>query len=205
MPKVSGSCPRCLRAATTRASARADTIGSRTLPSAASAMAACKRGRHRDGVAVHAQAEGRNDRHLDVTDAEARCDRNRRYEMGRVEQADVELVAHVRPRHLAHQIDIQPFLRRKPFVHGDDQRGRIGERYETNPELHRAAFHLRSSVAVITAWATSAILRFSFMAVLRSAAYACSSDSPLACIRMPLARSMVLRASSAVLAWSSSS
>ena len=41
---------------------------------------------------------------------------------------------------------------------------------EADPELGVNAAHLRSSAAVITDCATSAILRFSFMAVLRSSA-----------------------------------
>jgi hypothetical protein len=40
IPKVSGSSPLALRLATTRASARAETMGSTMLPSAAAAMAA---------------------------------------------------------------------------------------------------------------------------------------------------------------------
>jgi hypothetical protein len=44
-----------------------------------------------------------------VTEPQARCDRHRRNQMGGVEHADVELVAHIRPRHFADEIDIEPF------------------------------------------------------------------------------------------------
>ena len=51
------------------------------------------------------------------------------------------------------------------LVDRDEQRGRVGERNEAD-----AQFHLNSSAAVITDWATSAIFLFSFIAVLRSSA-----------------------------------
>ena len=92
----------------------------------------CDRGverrRHGDGVAVHAERERRDDRHLDVAQAQPRRDRHRRDQMRGVEHADVELVAHVRPRHFANEIDIEPFRGGKALVDRDDQRGRVAER-----------------------------------------------------------------------------
>ena len=127
-----------------------------------------ERGRHRDGVAVHAERERRDDRHLDVAEAEARGDRHRRDQVRGVEQADVELVAHVRPRHLAHEIDVEAFGRGEALVDRDDQRGRVAKRNEADAQALIA--HLNSSAAVITDCAISAIFLFSFMAVLRSRA-----------------------------------
>ena len=51
---------------------------------------------------------------------------------------------------------------------GDDQGGRIGQRDEADAEA--IAAHFRSSAAVTTDCATSAIFLFSFIAVLRSSA-----------------------------------
>jgi hypothetical protein len=98
-------------------------------------------------------------------EAQARRDRDRRDQMRCVEQSDVELVADVRPRHFAHQFDIESFGRRKALVHRDQQRGRVGERDESD-----AQSHLNSSAAVMTDCATSAIFLFSFIAVLRKSA-----------------------------------
>ena len=61
-----------------------------------------QRRRHRDRVAVEAKIEGRDNRHLDVSEPKARGDRNRRQQVGGVEQADIELVADVLPRHFPH-------------------------------------------------------------------------------------------------------
>ncbi len=56
-----------------------------------------QRRRHRDGVAVEPQIERRHDRHLDVAEPQAGGDGDRREQMGGVEQADIELVADIRP------------------------------------------------------------------------------------------------------------
>ena len=69
-----------------------------------------------------------------MADAEAGRDRDRRDEMRGVEQADVELVAHVRPRHFAHQLDVEPFLGGEALVDGDQQRGRVGERNKADAQ-----------------------------------------------------------------------
>ena len=66
---------------------------------------------------------------------EARGDRDRRDQMRGVEQADVELVAHVRPRHFAHQFDVEPFRGGEALVDRDDQRGRVAERNEADAQL----------------------------------------------------------------------
>jgi len=127
-----------------------------------------KRGRYRDGVAVHSQPERRDDRHLDVADAETRRDRHRRKQVRGIEQADIELVAHVRPRHFAHELDIQALGGGVALVDRDDQRRRIGKRDEPDPQSRFACIHRNNSAAVTTDWATSAIFLFSFIAVLRN-------------------------------------
>ena len=168
MPKVSGSSPRALRFA--------DHAGERARRHHRIGDVAVGRGgkrcierrRDRDGVAVHAEPERRHDRHLDVAEAEARGDRDRRDQMRGVEQADVELVAHVRPRHFAHQLDVEAFGRGEALVDRDDQRGRVAERDEADAQALVA--HLNSSAAVMTDCAISAIFLFSFIAVLRSSA-----------------------------------
>ena len=170
MPKVSGSAFWLRRAATTRASARAETMGSVEVAGGCIGERGVERGRHGDRIAIEAEIERRQDRHLDVPDAEAGGDRNGRKQMRGIEQADIELVPHVRPRHLAHELDVQPLGRRKALVDRDDRRGRVGERNEAHPQPHVAGAHFNSSAAVTTDWATSAIFLFSFIAVLRNSA-----------------------------------
>ena len=91
-------------------------------------------------------------------------------QMRGIEQADVELVAHVRPRHLAHQLDVEPFLGGEALVDRDEQRGRVGERDEADAQPPAIGTHLNISEAVITDCAISAIFLFSFIAVRRSSA-----------------------------------
>jgi hypothetical protein len=105
-----------------------------------------------------------------ATNAEVGGNRDRRDQVGSVEQPDVELVSHVRPGHLAYQFDLEALCCGEAAVGGDYEGGSIGERDEADPEPGLLAAHLNSSAAVITDWATSAILRFSFMAVVRSRA-----------------------------------
>ena len=93
---------------------------------------------------------------------------DRRQQMRGVEQADIELVADVRPRDLAHQLDRQAFLGGKALVDGDDQRRRVGERDEADAQT--VLGHFNSSAAVTTDCATSAIFLLSFIAVLRNSA-----------------------------------
>ena len=83
-----------------------------------------------------------------------------------VEQADVELVADIRPRHFPHQRDVEPFGRGKPLVDGDDQRGGIDQRNET--DVKRLTGHFSSSAAVTIDCAISPIFFFSRIAVDRS-------------------------------------
>ena len=129
-----------------------------------------ERRRYGDRVAVHAECKRRNDRHLDVTEAETRRDRDRRDHVRGVEHPDVELVADVCPRHLADQLDVESFSRGESLVDRDDERGRVTERDEADAQALMQVAHLNSSAAVITDCATSAIFLFSFMAVLRSMA-----------------------------------
>ena len=82
-----------------------------------------------------------------------------------VEQADIELVADVRPRHFPHEVDFESLLRGKSLVDGDDQGGGIDQRDET--DLQRSA-HFSSSDAVRIDCAISPIFFFSRIAVERS-------------------------------------
>jgi len=84
--------------------------------------------------------------------------------MRRVEQADMELVADVRPRHLFHEVDFEPLLRRKSPVDGDDQGGGVNQRDKA--DLQRCA-HFNSSDAVRIDCAISPIFFFSRIAVER--------------------------------------
>ena len=124
-----------------------------------------QRRRHRDGIAVEAEIERRHDRHLDVAEPEAGGDRDRRQQMRGIEQADIELVADVRPRHFPHQRDVEPFGRGKPLVDGDDQRGGIDQRNEA--DVKRCG-HFSNSDAVRIDCAISPIFFFSRIAVERS-------------------------------------
>src|SRR5258708_7497889 len=124
--------------------------------------------RYRDGIAIKAQIKRRNERYPHVTDAEAGCDRNRRQQMRGIEQTEIELVANIRPRHLAHQFNFDPLLLRKAHIHCDQQRSRVDQRDITDAKLDFA--HLNISAAVSTDCAISTIFLFSFMAVLRNSA-----------------------------------
>ena len=63
-----------------------------------------------------------------MADAEAGGDRDRRQQMRGVEQADIELVAHIRPRHFAHQIDVEIFGGGEAEIDRDDQGGGVDQR-----------------------------------------------------------------------------
>src|SRR4029078_9282049 len=102
-----------------------------------------------------------------VTDSKTRRDRQGRQQMSRIEQTDVELVAHVRPGHFADQFDVEPFGRGETRIAGDQHSWRVHQRNETDPKLF---VHLSSSAAVSTDWAISTIFLFSFMALVRSSA-----------------------------------
>ena len=121
-------------------------------------------GRHGNGIAVDAEIKGGNDRDLDVAEPEARSDRHRREQMRRVEQADVELVPHIRPRDLPHERHIEPQLGGKSLVDRHDQGRGINQRDEA--DMQRCG-HFRSSDAVRIDWAISPIFFFSRIAVER--------------------------------------
>ena len=76
-------------------------------PSASASNRRMQRRRNGDGIAVQSKPKSRDNRHFDVPKPEARGDRDRRQQMRGVEQADIELVAHIRPRHLPYQLDIE--------------------------------------------------------------------------------------------------
>src|SRR5712691_6761707 len=170
MPKVSGSAPFARLAATTRASARADAIGSAMSPSAASASEANRAGVTVIALPLRLRLNGREDRHAHVTEPEARRDGDRRQQMRGVEQADVELVPDIRPRYVAHEVDMEALRRRKALVGRDDRRRRVDQRNEADAQPGVRAAHLSRSAAVTTDWAMSTIFLFSFMAVRRISA-----------------------------------
>src|SRR5664279_3421649 len=107
-----------------------------------------------------------------------------------VEQADIEFVADVRPRHLSRQRNVEPFRGGKSLVDGDDQGSSIDQR---NEAYAKRCGHFSNSEAVRIDWAISPIFFFSRIALERSSTYASSSVSPFSFIRMPLARSITLR------------
>ena len=123
-----------------------------------------QRRRDRDGIAVQAEIEGCGDRYLDVAEPETGGDRHRRQQMGGIKQADIELVADVRPRHFPHQCDVEAFIPGKALVHRDDQGGRIHQRNEADT---KGRGHFRISDAVRIDWAISLIFFFSRIAVER--------------------------------------
>ena len=82
-----------------------------------------------------------------------------------VEQADIELVADVGPRHFPDQRDIEPFGRAKPLVDGDDQ-GRGIDQW--NESYAQRLGHFSNSEAVRIDCAISPIFFFSRIAVERS-------------------------------------
>ena len=69
------------------------------------------------------------------------------------------------------QRDVEPLLARKPLVDGDQQRGRIDQRDEPDPQRRQRAWlvvrHFSSSDAVMIDCAISAIFFFSRIAVER--------------------------------------
>jgi len=85
--------------------------------------------------------------------------------MSSVEQADVELVADIRPRHFPHQGDVEPFIGGKALVDGHDQGGGIDQRNEA--DMKRCS-HFSNSDAVRIDCAISPIFFFSRIAVDRS-------------------------------------
>ncbi len=87
--------------------------------------------------------------------------------MRRVEQPDVELVAHVRPGDLARQFQVEPLLGREALVRGDEQRRRVDQRNEADAQLFSGAGHFNSSAAMTTADAISAIFFLSRIAAPR--------------------------------------
>ena len=124
-----------------------------------------QRRRHRDGVAVEAEIERSRDRHLDVTQSEAGGDRDGGQQMRGIEQADIELVADIGPRHLPHQRDVEPFRRGKSLVDGNDQCRGVDQRNEA--DVKRVG-HFSNSDAVRIDCAISPIFFFSRIAVERS-------------------------------------
>ena len=100
-----------------------------------------------------------------MSETEARCDRDRCQQVRGVEQANIELVADIRPRHFPHQGDIEPFRGGKSLVDGDDQSCGITQRNEANAKRYR---HFSISDAVRIDCAISPIFFFSRIAVERS-------------------------------------
>ncbi|MGY4418853.1 hypothetical protein ACVWY2_001278 [Bradyrhizobium sp. JR6.1] len=164
MPNVNGSAP-LLRRLATDAGKRAR--GRHRIEAVAVDLfhqRGVQRRRYGDGVAVEPEIERRCDRHLDVPEPEARGDCHRRQQMSGVEQADIELVADVRPRHFPYQRNIEAFSRRESLVDRDDQGGSVHQRNESDVQ---GCGHFRSSDAVRIDCAISPIFFFSRIAVER--------------------------------------
>ena len=153
MPNVSGCWPARLRAATTRASAAAETLRIGDIAVRLAFQRRMQRVGDGDGVAVEAEIERRQDRHAHVAEAQAGGDRQRGQQMRGVELADVEPIAHIRPGHFPHQFDIEAFLGREALVDRDDQGGRIRKRNEPHPQ--RA--HVRCGRGL--KWSSSSVSR----------------------------------------------
>ena len=100
-----------------------------------------------------------------MTEPEAGSDGDRRQQMGGIEQADIELVAHVRPGDFAHQLDVEALGGGEALVDRDNERARIDQRDETDAQPGAAHFNI--SAAVMTDCAISTIFFFSRIAVLR--------------------------------------
>src|SRR6202011_2778691 len=100
-----------------------------------------------------------------VTDAEAESEGDGGQKMRGVEQADIELVADIGPRHFPHKVDFEPLLCGKSLVDRDDEGGGVNQRDET--DLQRSA-HFNISEAVRIDCAISPIFFFSRIAVERS-------------------------------------
>ena len=168
MPNVSGALPLALRASTTRFRARADTIGSSMLPSAAAAISACSA-----GVTVMALPFTPSPNGATIGTLTWPSPRLEAMAIGAIRWAASNSPMLSLSRTFDHDTSrtsstSRPSRGGKPLVGGDDQGRGVGERDEADPELGVRAAHLKSSAAVITDCATSAILRFSFMAVVRS-------------------------------------
>ena len=92
----------------------------------------------RNGVAVHAEPEWRDDRYLDVAKLEAGCDRDRRDQVSGIVQADVPACR----VHVLHHDPARTRLMLKLFlggaealVHCDQQRCGIRERDKADAQL----------------------------------------------------------------------
>src|ERR1700722_8711025 len=92
-----------------------------------------------------------------------------------IEQADIELVADIRPRHLTHELHIEPLGLRKTLLDRNDQGRGIDQGDEA--DLKRGC-HFRSSEAVRIDWAISPIFFFSRIAVDRTSTKPSPSVSP---------------------------
>ena len=93
-----------------------------------------------------------------------------------IEMADGDAVADVGPGRLAVQRQVDALARGKAQLAGRDQHGAVEQRHEAGGDLVLGA-HAHSSsagpsrpAAVTRLWAMSPILRFWFIAVLRSSA-----------------------------------
>ena len=64
---------------------------------------------------------------------------NGRQQVRRIELADIEPVAHIRPGHLAHQFDVEALLGGETLVDGHDQGCRVGQRDEADPQARGRA------------------------------------------------------------------
>jgi hypothetical protein len=92
---------------------------------------------HGDRSAIEIERERHRHGRPHAADAERRGDGGGAEHMGRVEQADVQLVAQIRPGHLAHEFEVQPLgLREALVLRQHDQRA-IDQRHEADPQMQR--------------------------------------------------------------------
>jgi len=81
-----------------------------------------------------------------------------------IQQADIQLVADIRPRHFPHQVDVEPLGGGKALVDSNDQRRGVDQRNEADM---KRCHHFKSSDAVRIDCAISPIFFFARIAVER--------------------------------------
>ena len=84
-----------------------------------------------------------------------------------IELAQHQPVAHIGPRHFAHQLEPQPLFRREAAIGRHDQGGGVDQRDEAGPQRCQLAVHFSISAAVTMDWAISASFFCSFIAARR--------------------------------------
>jgi hypothetical protein len=141
MPKVSGSSPLALRLRDDAGKRARRHHGIDDAAIGRGGDRGVKRGRYRDGIAVHPSPNGATIGTLTWPMPRLDAIATGADQVRGIEQADIELVAHVRPRHFAHELDSQALGGGEALVDRDDQRRRIGKRDEPDPQSRFACIH----------------------------------------------------------------